>query len=110
KAAKWRKLQKFNNKLIKDPNRIFAGFTLWYDITPKELAEAEQRRSAPAYPSPSSLPPQEKQVAEAPPSAINPPVEAAPVVSGQPNVAVAPPSEAPVIVDGAPAQPTAPRQ
>ncbi len=115
KASKWRKLQKFNAKLIKNPNRIFAGFTLWYDITPKEIAEAEQRRStkmagggSAAMPSPSSEKPVKSRDVAAGgsvPSAINPPAASV----AQPSVAVAP-ADAPVIVDGAPAQPTAPKQ
>lgn len=44
KTTKYKKLQKFNNKLIKDPNKIFAGFQISYDITQKEIAEAEQRK------------------------------------------------------------------
>ena len=31
-----------NRQLIKDPNRIFAGFYLYYAITPEERDEAEK--------------------------------------------------------------------
>ncbi len=44
RQAKFRKLQKFNADLIKNPNRIFAGFTIFYDITQQEMSEAEARR------------------------------------------------------------------
>jgi nucleoid-associated protein YgaU len=44
RKMKFRKLQKYNARLIKNPNRIFAGFTLFYDITAQEMAEAEARR------------------------------------------------------------------
>jgi len=44
RKMKYRKLQRYNNKLIKNPNRIFAGFTIFYDITDQEMAEAEARR------------------------------------------------------------------
>ena len=45
KKQKYKKLQAFNKHLIKNPNRIFAGFTIFYDITEKEMAEAEARRA-----------------------------------------------------------------
>ncbi|MCO5142726.1 MAG: LysM peptidoglycan-binding domain-containing protein [Oligoflexia bacterium] len=44
RKSKYRKLQGYNRKLIKNANRIFAGFTIYYDITPQEIAEAEARR------------------------------------------------------------------
>lgn len=44
RKMKYRKLQRYNKSLIKDPNRIFAGFTIFYDITDQEMAEAEARR------------------------------------------------------------------
>jgi LysM repeat protein len=44
RKAKYKKLQKYNARMIKNPNRIFAGFTIFYDITEKEVAEAEARR------------------------------------------------------------------
>ena len=66
---KYKKLQKYNAKLIRNPNRIFAGFNIFYDITEKEIAEAEARKqekvakdnspispevSAPSNPAPAS--------------------------------------------------------
>jgi nucleoid-associated protein YgaU len=40
--TKWKKLWENNKQLIKDPNRIFAGFYLYYSMTPEEKQEAEQ--------------------------------------------------------------------
>jgi LysM repeat protein len=87
RKAKFKKLQKFNSRLIKNPHRIFAGFTIFYDITEQEVAEAEARRKermaggeAPAetsspVPAPESMVPSE---AAAVPSPIAPVPEAAP--------------------------------
>ena len=44
RREKYKKLQSYNPRLIKNPHRIFAGFTLFYDITQEEMAEAEARR------------------------------------------------------------------
>lgn len=44
KRSKYRKLQRYNQNLIKNPHKIFAGFTIFYDITQQEMAEAEARR------------------------------------------------------------------
>jgi nucleoid-associated protein YgaU len=44
RRMKYRKLQRYNPQLIKDPHKIFAGFTIFYEITPQEMAEAEARR------------------------------------------------------------------
>lgn len=81
RTAKYKKLQKYNAKLIKNPNRIFAGFTIYYDITEKEMAEAEARR---AQKQAQGLP----AAAPAPdvPSAITPPAAA----HGGKKIAVAP--------------------
>lgn len=42
KKSKWRKLYENNRGLIKDPNRIYAGFYLYYQITEEEKKEAEE--------------------------------------------------------------------
>ena len=39
---KWHKLWDNNKQLIKDPNKIFAGFFLYYTMTPEERHEAEK--------------------------------------------------------------------
>lgn len=44
KRSKYKKLQSYNSKLVRNPNRIYAGFTLYYDINEQEMAEAEARR------------------------------------------------------------------
>ncbi len=41
-TKKWRKLWQNNKQLIRDPNRIFAGFYLYYTMTPDERREAEE--------------------------------------------------------------------
>jgi nucleoid-associated protein YgaU len=41
---KYKKLQSYNPQLIKNVNRIFAGFSLFYEITAQEMQEAEARR------------------------------------------------------------------
>ncbi len=54
---KWRKIYERNKTLIRDPNRIFAGFYVYYTVTPEERQEAErlrQEREAPA-PTPDPL-------------------------------------------------------
>jgi hypothetical protein len=45
RTNKWRKLYERNRDLIKDPDRIYAGFDLYYNQTQEELAEAERVRS-----------------------------------------------------------------
>jgi LysM repeat protein len=62
KKMKYKKLQGYNKSLIKNPNRIFAGFTIYYDITEKEIAEAEARKAQRAAGGGGS-----------PPSAVSPP-------------------------------------
>ncbi len=44
-TRKWRKIWENNRQLIKDPNRIFAGFYLYYQITEQEKQMAEQHRA-----------------------------------------------------------------
>jgi len=46
KRNKYKKLQRYNARLIRNPNRIYAGFTLYYDINEQEMAEAEARRQS----------------------------------------------------------------
>jgi nucleoid-associated protein YgaU len=41
KKSKWKKLWENNRTLIKDPNKIYAGFYLYYQITEEERKEAE---------------------------------------------------------------------
>lgn len=85
RKMKYKKLQKYNNRLIKNPNRIFAGFTIFYDITQQEMADAEARRAermagGESVPAPSSLipsaiaPPAEAYDDPSQPIAVSPPV------------------------------------
>jgi nucleoid-associated protein YgaU len=39
---KWRKLYEQNSSWIKDPNKIYAGFYLYYSLTPEERQEADR--------------------------------------------------------------------
>ncbi|MEW6055874.1 MAG: LysM peptidoglycan-binding domain-containing protein [Bdellovibrionota bacterium] len=45
KRSKWRKIYENNRALIKDPNLIYAGFYLYYQITEQEKQEAEEIRA-----------------------------------------------------------------
>lgn len=102
RKMKYKKLQNYNRRLIKDPNRIFAGFTLYYDITPQEMAEAEARRqekaaqaasggwNTPSDTVPSALtPPAETTLPAAPPVAVSP-------VPPAPSSVAPPPAPAPL--------------
>ena len=40
--SKWKKIWENNKELIHDPNRIFAGFTLYYTFTDQDRTEYEQ--------------------------------------------------------------------
>lgn len=69
KVTKWKKLQQYNARLIKNPNRIFAGFTLYYNITPQEQQEAAQMQNQMGYaPSGGSAPASAAPTAAAPPA------------------------------------------
>lgn len=122
RKMKYRKLQRYNQKLIKNPNRIFAGFTIFYDITDQELAEAEARRQermagggGSAAPAPSSVGDSSGDfnllqgdasapAAQAVPSALAPP---RPASSGAAPLAVSPSGVAPIAPPGS-VQPIAP--
>jgi nucleoid-associated protein YgaU len=40
--AKWRKIWENNRELIKDPNKIYAGFTLYYQMSPEDETEKQR--------------------------------------------------------------------
>ncbi|MGZ3697629.1 MAG: LysM peptidoglycan-binding domain-containing protein [Bdellovibrionota bacterium] len=42
--TQWKRLYENNKQLIKDPNRIFAGFYLYYTMTPEEKQNYDQRK------------------------------------------------------------------
>ncbi len=107
RRTKYKKLQRYNPKLIKNPNRIFAGFTIFYEITPQEMAEAEARRRermsaaapTPTPPSPENTPAAQANIPNTPqvPEEPNPPPAEthsvpAPAATSQPMI----PSDAPV--------------
>ncbi len=82
KKKKYKKLQQYNAKLVKNPNVIFAGFTLFYDITPQEVADAEAFHknqpatldaSAAAAPASTDTAAAPAPAPWPPPSAVNPP-------------------------------------
>lgn len=50
--AKWRKLYENNRSLIRNPNKIYAGFYLYYQITEEERQQAEQIRAGQGIPAP----------------------------------------------------------
>jgi nucleoid-associated protein YgaU len=90
--AKWKKLWENNRQLIKDPNKIYAGFSLYYvpeaRLTRDLPAESEAAPGGAAQSMPFKNAPAEKSVAQAP-------------VMGADPAAVAPTAPA-----GAPAAPT----
>jgi nucleoid-associated protein YgaU len=98
KKMKYKKLQAYNKRLIKNPNRIFAGFTIYYDITEKEMAEAEAHRAQKAAGGGGGA-----AAPNAVPSALSPP---APVPA--PSVAVSPSATDNSAVPGPGAQPGPP--
>ena len=88
KTNKWKKLQKYNARLIKNPNRIFAGFTLYYNITPQEQQQAEQLRNQLGSAAPmDSAPPSSEAPA---PQAAAPPAVPADIQAPQEPMAAAP--------------------
>ncbi|MGZ3693458.1 MAG: LysM peptidoglycan-binding domain-containing protein [Bdellovibrionota bacterium] len=75
RKMKFKKLQGYNAKLIRNPNRIFAGFTIFYDITAKEIAEAEARRQERMAGGGGAAPATAPEATSMVPSAIAPPAE-----------------------------------
>jgi nucleoid-associated protein YgaU len=79
---KWKSLWKMNDGLVKDPNRIYAGFFLRYTMTEQERQEAERLKSmhsAPLAgasgaeePAPADREPSSFQEAKVPSTATNP--------------------------------------
>jgi hypothetical protein len=81
-TKKWKKLWENNKQIIKNPNRIYAGFYLYYTLTPEEREQYDKRdhtvspaplaKKAIKGPSPASVSP----VVMAPPSMDVPPAPA----------------------------------
>ncbi len=95
KREKWKKIWENNKQLIKNPNRIFAGFYLYYTMTPEERNEAEQmkrviNKTPPLAKSQPSAPQSGNSVARAPASIVAPP-SASPPAGKPPAPAMKPP-------------------
>jgi len=45
-GKRWKKLWEQNRKLIQNPHKIFAGFFLYYSLTPEEKQKAEELKAA----------------------------------------------------------------
>lgn len=96
RKMKYKKLQNYNRRLIKNPNRIFAGFTIYYDITEQEMAEAEARRKERMAEGGGGMDPVSTgDNFNLVPSPLSPPAEAAspakPIAIAPPAGAIAPP-------------------
>jgi len=108
RKMKYKKLQNYNRRLIKNPNRIFAGFTIYYDITEQEMAEAEARRKERMASGGGGFDPVSTgDNFNLVPSPLSPPAEAAspakPIAIAPPAGAIAPPPSADGSVVPAPA-------
>ncbi|MEK7690090.1 MAG: LysM peptidoglycan-binding domain-containing protein [Bdellovibrionota bacterium] len=52
-STKWRRIFENNRQLIRDPNKIYAGFYLYYLMTPEDIQERDQLlQQTPATPAP----------------------------------------------------------
>ncbi|MCM2277608.1 MAG: LysM peptidoglycan-binding domain-containing protein [Oligoflexia bacterium] len=60
--TKWKRIWENNRELIRDPNMIFAGFYLYYTMTPEDQQELERLKSNPE----SQTPPLAQQTTGAP--------------------------------------------
>ncbi len=67
---KWKQLWKMNDGLVKDPNRIYAGFFLRYTMTEQDRQESEQLKSS--APAPLAAETYEEDPAARNPSSIAP--------------------------------------
>lgn len=89
---KWKKIFENNRDLIKDPNLIFAGFFVYYTVSPSDQEEmknapaplAEQQSPAPAAPEPAAAAPASTSTMSAAPdtrspASMKPPMPAAPM-------------------------------
>ena len=94
KVTKWKKLQQYNARLIKDANRIFAGFTLYYNVTPEEEQEAAAMRSQIGSSGGGSAPVSAESPSGAAPTAAAPPAVPADMQAPAEPVASAPGGEA----------------
>jgi nucleoid-associated protein YgaU len=81
KVSKWRKIFNRNRDLIKDPNKIYAGFWLYYDRSAEEISDAQRYReniSSNSAPAPAPVQNEPPKVAEPEPVQEPAPVEPEP--------------------------------
>lgn len=92
-TRKWKRLWENNPQLIKDPNRIFAGFYLYYTFTPEDEAEkmqsqgggaplagsADLDRDPAAFSAPSEAVPEEESLEDQAPAGMEAPSETVPL-------------------------------
>jgi LysM repeat protein len=103
---KWKRIWENNRPMIKDPNKIYAGFTLYYQMTDEDRAEFERLRNMPVpltqepsgAPAVPSVPSNETKTARAPSS-----TPAMPAASGGLPSAAALPAAVPISPIPAPA-------
>ena len=50
--SKWKQIYENNKELIRDPNKIYAGFFLYYTMTPEEKEEADKLKNHQLAPAP----------------------------------------------------------
>lgn len=112
--TKWKKIWKNNKQLIHDPNKIYAGFYLYYKLTPAEREDfikrkgsepdqvspapmAEKPTETPAERSTAAVPPQPQAVAQPPANPAVQPVQTAETQGQAPpqseNVVATPPQQ-----------------
>jgi LysM repeat protein len=100
---KWKKIWHNNKDLIKDPNRIFAGFFLYYTMSPEDRDEMDKMHGNPA-PLANGQPEAPQSPEEAKPTAVNAapapgdnrgPASVAPASAAPQPMAMAPNSMAP---------------
>lgn len=75
---KWKRLWENNQQLIRDPNKIFAGFYLYYTITPEERIEADKLKQERGIEAPKPLAKKEKKIKRESASVMDPSPSAAP--------------------------------
>jgi len=68
--TKWKRLWENNSRLIKDPNKIYAGFYLYYIMTEQDKIEKQQQKGTTVDPQPLSSQPKEndRKVSSVPPA------------------------------------------
>jgi len=75
---KWKRLWENNQQLIRDPNKIFAGFYLYYTITPEERNESEKLKQEHGIEQPKPLAKKDKKVIKREAASVMDPSPSAP--------------------------------